>query len=412
MNSPIATCRCHAAQRRLASVAATALLVLVISGGCAKTPNWMPAETNVAGGRVELPMDLPAHGMPVVAITQPGSVGRSYAVIDTGAGASMMTPEFATRNHLAQRHVPDLRLRDALKKTREVPAVARVETIGVGNASFHGFDAVVDELPVLKALSKQLEVVLARPVFEDVLLTIDYPKRKLTIEQGTLPDPNGRDVLPLRADDRGHLLLPVNLGGEEAWLIVDTGHTGQGLLLSRYRLIAMRWASAPVEGDEVSSFLGTTRSRIGRMNGDMTFGQYTVSRPIVAIAYDDDREFIGAEILRHFVVTIDQKNKRIRLEAPAGRRAATQPIVVPAVRRFGFNFTDSVGSVKVVPDSAAASAGLKDGDRVLTIDGLPLSRMTYLQQEAIEQRDAPVILRVERGDQTLVLRVPMTVVVP
>jgi len=71
-----------------------------------------------------------------------------------------------------------------------------------------------------------------------------------------------------------------------------------------------------------------------------------------------------------------------------------------------------VGSVKVVPDSAAASAGLKDGDRVLTIDGLPLSRMTYLQQEAIEQRDAPVILRVERGDQTLVLRVPTTVVVP
>jgi membrane-associated protease RseP (regulator of RpoE activity) len=219
-------------------------------------------------------------------------------------------------------------------------------------------------------------------------------------------------VLPLKTDDRGHLLLPVKLGGEDAWLIVDTGHTGQGLLLSRYRLIAMRWASTPVEGDEVKSFLGTTRSRIGRMNGDMTVGQYTVRRPIVAIAYDDDREFIGADILRNFVVTIDQKNNRIRLISPFTGAAATQPIAVPSVKRFGFDFTDTRGTVKVIPGSEAAAADLRDGDRILSMNGVPLERMTYLHQEAMEQSNAALVLRIERGGQQAVLHVPLTVVVP
>jgi membrane-associated protease RseP (regulator of RpoE activity) len=174
----------------------------------------------------------------------------------------------------------------------------------------------------------------------------------------------------------------------------------------------MRWASTPVEGDEIKSFLGTTRSRIGRMNGDMSIGQYTIRRPIVAIAYDDDREFLGADVLRHFIVTIDQKNNRIRFTSPMSGAAATQPIVVPPVRRFGFTFTDPIGTVQVIPGSEAASAGLRDGDRVLTIEGMPLSRMTYLHQEAMETSDKPLILRIERGDQMMILRVPLTTVVP
>jgi hypothetical protein len=389
-----------------------ALIVMLALVGCAKPPAWAPAETNITGSRIETPIDLPAHGMPVVQVAQPGSAQKSFGIIDTGAGAAMVTPGFAVRNHLARRSAADLQMRDALNKTQATPQVAHVETLGVGNSSFRNFDAIVDDLPVLKAMSDQLELVLARPLFRDVLLTIDYPRRKLSIEQGTLPEPNGRDVLPLKTDDRGHLLLPVNLGGEDAWLIVDTGHTGQGLLLSRYRLIAMRWASTPVEGDQVKSFLGTTRSRVGRMNGDMTIGQYTIRRPIVAIAYDDDREFIGADVLRHFAVTIDQKNNRIRLASPFTGPAATQPIVVPPVRRFGFDFTDSRGTVQVIHGSEAAAAGLKDGDRIVAMNGLPLERMTYLHQEAMEKSNAPLILRIERGGRPMVLRVPLTVVVP
>jgi hypothetical protein len=407
MNFDIAKRHCKFAH------ATTVLLLLILwVSGCAKLPVWAPAQSNLTGERVELTIDLPAHGMPVVPVIQPGSSAMSYGVVDTGAGATMLTPAFAQRNHLAQRRVPDLQMRDALKKTRDAPDVAHLDALGVGNASFRNFDAVVDELPVLKGLSDQLELVLARPIFRDVLLTIDYPRRKLSIEHGTLPEPNGRDVLPLRSDDHGHLLVPVKLAQEEAWLILDTGHTGQGLLLSRYRLIAMRWASTPVEGDEIRSFLGTTRSRIGRMNGDMTIGQYTISRPIVAIAYDDDREFLGADILRHFIVTIDQKNNRIRLASPAHDAAATQPIVVPPVRRFGFSFSDTFGHVKVISGSEAEMAGLRDGDRVLIINGVPLSRMTYLQQEAMESSGNPLILRVERQGQTMVLRVPLTTVVP
>jgi S1-C subfamily serine protease len=168
----------------------------------------------------------------------------------------------------------------------------------------------------------------------------------------------------------------------------------------------MRWASTPVEGDKIQGFIAEGVSKIGRMEGNALVGQYTFARPIISVSADDDREYLGADFLRHFVMTIDQKNNRVRLA-----RSTTKPIESPAVMRLGFEFVDKKGKIEVIEGSAAQQGGLRTDDVVRSINGFPIERFTYIQRDLVERTGSPFIVRFQRDGQEKVLRVPLTVIV-
>lgn len=64
------------------------------------------------------------------------------------------------------------------------------------------------------------------------------------------------------------------------------------------------------------------------------------------------------------------------------------------------------GYVAITPGSAAADAGLVDGDRIVRIDGRDVSTFSDVQAAAKEAgKDAELALEVRRGDETLTVRV-------
>ncbi|CAN5338715.1 hypothetical protein BH10PSE14_BH10PSE14_38000 [soil metagenome] len=386
--------------------------ILIALAGCAgKPPVWSPSAVGLSGGRVEMPVDFPSRGLPTIVLERSSNnddakVQQTLAIIDTGAAGSIVTSKYAKSHRLDVRNVGELHMQDAFNKTKLAYKVARLPELKVAGATFEKFDAVVEDFKSIGSISEKLDLVLARPVFRDVLLTIDYPKRRLIFERGELPPPNGRDVLQFKRDKDGALLIPAKILNEDLWLILDTGYTGEGLLLSRYRLLAMRWASTPVDGDRVSGFIGEGISKIGRMDGTASIGQYSFAGPIISVSHDDDREYLGADFLRHFVMTIDQKNDRVRLS-----RATTKPIASPAVMRFGFDFVDDKGKIDVIEGSGAQKGGLRTDDRVQSINGFPIERFTYIQRDLVERNGTPITVRFQRDGREMVLRVPLTVVV-
>jgi hypothetical protein len=387
-------------------------IVFGILTGCAgKPPAWAPSNVTIDGDRLEMPIDFPSRGLPTILLERStnnddAKMEQTLATIDTGAMASVVTTRYAKSHGLGVRNVGQLQMQDAFKQTKQTPRVARFDKLNLKNATFENFDAVVEDFDSLVSINKRLDVVLARPVFDEVLMTIDYPNRRLVLEHGALPPANGRDILELNRDADGALLIPVRIGHEDSWLTLDTGHTGNGLLLSRYRLLGIRWASTPVEGDQVHGFIGGGVSKIGRMDGDATVGQYTFARPIISVSSDDDHEYLGADFLRHFAMTIDQKNNRVRLT-----RATNKPIDSPAVMRLGIEFTDDKGTIEVIEGSAAEKNGLRTGDHVRSINGFPIERFTYIQRDLVERTGSPFTVRFVRDGQDMVKRVPLTVIV-
>jgi hypothetical protein len=354
--------------------------------------------------------------MPVLLLADDRAPGAaSLAVVDTGAAVNMVSRRYADAHRLVERIEPRLFVQDAMKRRHEGVTVAHLPRLSIGaspNVTFEGFDAVVDETGALAKLSANVDLLFSRELFRDLLVTIDYPRRRLILERGQLPQPDGQEILALRRDEDGSLLVPltVQTDREPAWLTLDTGHTSEGLLLSRYRLLGINWATKPVEGDVIHTFFGSTVSRVGRMSGDVRVGRYTFRRPIAAISMDDDQELFGADMLRHFIVTIDQRNNRVRL---ALLSESISPVFdVPPVRRLGFSVDGRSGAVKLDPDSEAARAGLLDGDRIVTINGVPAARLNYLHHAEFERHGQPLLLRVRRNQDDILLHVPLTVIVP
>jgi S1-C subfamily serine protease len=63
---------------------------------------------------------------------------------------------------------------------------------------------------------------------------------------------------------------------------------------------------------------------------------------------------------------------------------------------------------QVAPGSAAAAAGVRPGDRVVSVNGEPMERAgQVIRRVAAQPADVPLRLTLERGGQTLELTVPL-----
>ena len=83
-----------------------------------------------------------------------------------------------------------------------------------------------------------------------------------------------------------------------------------------------------------------------------------------------DEPQVGWHVLHHFVLTFDQKNKRIRMQA-----SGTAPIRMASLVGSGLAFhprPDGMEILKVFPGTSAEEAGLREGDLITAIDGIPV----------------------------------------
>lgn len=128
-------------------------------------------------------------------------------------------------------------------------------------------------------------------------------------------------------------------------------------------------------------FGGTFTSHLGRMK-TMEIGPFAWSDPLVilsgaqtgGLASEDYAGNIGNEILDRFKCTLDYEHRTIYLE-PGKQFTKPDRFTRAGVQlaRFG----DTIRAMQVLPGSAAAAAGIKEGDEVVALDGKPI--LTYTQ---------------------------------
>jgi predicted aspartyl protease len=175
-----------------------------------------------------------------------------------------------------------------------------------------------------------VEMVLSPVVFRDVLWTIDYARGRMTMEEGqSLPPPDGKEILPLQMGTGNKLLIPGSIAGQEVWLVVDTGFSG-ALAIPQWAMGAFPGTSGAIATGEVHYYFGKGTYKISRMASDLTLGRHRIVRPLFMPEMGRDPT-IGAEYLRQFTITIDQRNQRIRLH-----RVGDQPIRTAAESSASF----------------------------------------------------------------------------
>jgi hypothetical protein len=200
-------------------------------------------------------------------------------------------------------------------------------------------------------------------------------------------------------------MVPLQIGQRTVWMLLDTGFSS-GLGLPDWARKEILGTTRTVPGAPFAYYHGHGQAERARLKDDLHIGWHVIRQPIVELGLGND-PVIGAEYLKHFVVTIDQRNGRVRFT-----RKAITPIKVASIVGPGFYIDLKTAKViAVVPRSGAAKVGLRIGDRLEMIEGIPFEEYRTMESPRALHAGSVSLVYVRDGRRFPVI-VPITVLLP
>lgn len=257
-----------------------------------------PGPTVVLADSTSVAMELP-DGRAIIPVTLNGR-GPYRLMVETGS------PDV----RVSAKVVSDLGLRTT--RMADGDSLFRLDSLRIGAA-------LLRSLSVARGAEFErmgVDGVLGLIAYRDLLLTVDYPHRRLSLARATLPLPDGRQVLA--ATRVGPFIgIPVTFGEVRETGVIDTQG---GVGFQAIDAVADRLAfQGPlrVVGRAVVGGGAPVEVRVGVLRGDAHLGSHLLRQPRIAVhalpADIPSHVTIGLEVLRHFAVAIDQRTMAVRL---------------------------------------------------------------------------------------------------
>lgn len=172
------------------------------------------------------------------------------------------------------------------------------------------------------AVRGHIDGILGFALFKELLLTIDYANRKLVVEKGDLPAADGKNILS--TNEQGIPGITVSILDEEYKARLDTGAMGW-ISISEEIAEKLQFVSEPEQIGEARTLTGKFPIKRAKLKGDAMIGQHKIQQPFIIIGKPLQGVNLGGFILRNFVVTYDQKNKRVKVLPAEKTRNANAP---------------------------------------------------------------------------------------
>lgn len=191
--------------------------------------------------------------------------------------------------------------------------LARIDRLGLGSATFANVPTLVMDRESAERPGDA--GALGFPLFADHLLTLDYPAGRVRVFSGELPRPDGRTVLSYEPVN-GLPSVRFRVGDLALSAIIDSGSQGEILLPLRYAK-QLKLKEPPRIVGRMHTLFGEFDLLRARLNGSVWIGKHEVVGPDLMFSEHFSEANLGRGVLRHFRVTFDQRNHRIRLEHAA-----------------------------------------------------------------------------------------------
>jgi predicted aspartyl protease len=229
-------------------------------------------------------------------------------VIDTGtSGKAIVSEELASTLGLPQ--TGQIMLNDPSGKGgRKVPVV-KLDSLQVAGVEFTGVRADVHNLDIGEGSCQGL---LGFGLFRDYLLTLDYPNRRMVLTSGDLKPDGEKSVLSFRMP-QGIPVVTLAIGATYIDAQLDSG--GSGLSLPLRIASQLKFASAYASLSSAHSLSTRFMVQGATLADDVRLGSYTFKHPFVEINPAFPVANFGACPMLGFVLTFDQKNGLVRLDA-------------------------------------------------------------------------------------------------
>jgi len=417
------------------AITATWAVGLMGAAGCQTSwPRLVPGET-----RLQRPITIPAEplGRMLVVEVHINERGPYRLLLDTGSGATVLPGDLVEELDLAASPLEETRV---VRSGGGYVAVdhRRARAMRIGGLELRRVDVAVHDLPKALAEPKNappIHGLLGLRVFNDVLLTIDLEAAELRVvpyARGLVE--NRARVIQARSRRGQALLVPAKLGRWDTLVMLDTA-ADVGLLLHPPLSGYLLWAFGPVPAGRMVTPTGQVELRRGRLAQDLRIGPHLIRRPIAVVPSQTPEvvarspgeplfgappdSVLGTELLRRFIITIDQRRNLVRLTPKEDG-----PITIPPIKRVWFgavtewrddavHVTDRLRPEGNLQDAVAAvGVGLVEGDRVVAIEGRPVAELDEDALRALLANLNEVTLSVLRRGRQITRTAPVVTIVP
>jgi hypothetical protein len=234
--------------------------------------------------------------------------------LDTGAaGGGRISRQLAEA--LGLKVVGQALAGDPTGKNRQTINIVEAGSLTVGGATFNGVQLGVRDLPSAPGRPDPgLDGILGMQLFEEYLLTLDFPARRVRIEKGDLPPADGREVLAFESP-RGVPSVRFRIGDLEVAADVDSGNLRGDIVLPASNLGKVSLGGEPKVVGHGRTGFNEFEIKRATLKGPVKIGEQVVQSPVADFIAGFPQANLGLKFLSRFAVTIDQKNHRIRFRA-------------------------------------------------------------------------------------------------
>ncbi len=284
------------------------MITLVLISGCFSRladPRLVAQSAPVQTAEpVAIPMELLAN-RPIVRFTVNGQ-GPFPFLVAPKEPRSLIDPELA----------------EALKLKQPKPGTAVDLTVDLGYGAKHAehtikVPIVIEDLArIASGFDKTLRPrgVISLSTWKDHTFTVDYLQWRITIEPGTLPEPNQKDVFALSPS--GDFTLPITIADHSLECRIDPLFPG-ALVLPMSAVVPQQLDGTPRPAGLFQTADGTVQVQEARLATTIMLGPFELKTPLVLLADRGQSATVGTPWLGRFAVTYDVTNARVRLATPA-----------------------------------------------------------------------------------------------
>lgn len=379
---------------------------LLAFNGCASPATLRFDRDRLEPGQIALPGRTVSNLLLVEGTV--GGNGPYRFLIDTGSSVTLVSERIAE-------NLPDFHLAAGLAPVQVVSAAGGATLLGstslpsleLGTATFANLRAAVyDFTDFSNHLGLTVDGILGFPIFRDVLLTLDYPRERVVLSPRFPARAVPGIAIPFALEEGTRPIVNVELGDATFPALIDSG-SDLPFTLNPTGLNPP-FKSGPRNGPVVSTLSGSAPGQIGRLANTLALGTWEIREPRVMLT--DQLSTVGAEILRHYTLTFDQRRGLVIVDS-----VRDSALKLPAQRSTGLSFARLPAEwrvLQVLADAPAATRLIEPGDAIVGINGEPINRWNLDRFEKQLREDNSIEYLFRRGDRLLQLKVPVFDLVP
>lgn len=277
--------------------------------------------------------------------------------------------------------------------------VVRIRELQIGDALFSDVVARVNP-----SWTGDFDGIISVPLLRSLRSTLDFPNRRLVFENfGSPSASNGGEILPLLDRQPGSRFdVNIGLGGLSLPAVIDTRSSffliAPDSLLTQLTLVGSYGETIRARGPSLGAF----SLKPAKLVGSITLGRTRIDSPTVHFR-DRPGVVLGMPLLEQFAVTIDYRAGTVTFvrSATASQAGSLSGESAPQRRvTLGFGLIPGPGGRKtvtaVVPEASAGRAGIKEGDDIVSINGILAADINPSVLRTLYSRETPIHIVVLR----------------